>query len=81
MPNPCLKSNGQFHPFAYSRRSYINCDRERIFFQPCYGQLYWNQEEKRCDPTVPDVVLYSQVIAMNPQMKIRQQYSKLIDRF
>jgi hypothetical protein len=43
----------QFHPFAFSRRAYINCDDEIIFFQPCNAKLYWNQEEKRCDRALP----------------------------
>ena len=54
VPNPCLpRSQQQFHPFAFSRRAYINCDDERIFFQPCNANLYWNQEDKRCDRVLP----------------------------
>jgi len=75
VPNPCRTSKTQFHPFAFSRRSYINCDGERIFFQPCFGQMYWNQEEKRCDPKIPNLVFYAQVIAMNPTSEIREQFS------
>lgn len=56
VPNPCLASRTQFHPFAYSRRAYINCDGESIFFQPCYGFLYWNQEDKRCDRELPNLL-------------------------
>ncbi len=53
VPNPCLMNIQQFHPFAFSRRAYINCDDEIIFFQPCNAKLYWNQEEKRCDRALP----------------------------
>jgi hypothetical protein len=56
VPNPCLTSSKQFHPFAFGRRAYINCDGETIFFQPCNSVLYWNQEEKRCDRTLPDIL-------------------------
>jgi hypothetical protein len=53
VPNPCLTNLQQFHPFAFSRRAYINCDDELIFFQPCNTNLYWNQENKRCDRSLP----------------------------
>jgi hypothetical protein len=53
VPNPCLANIQQFHPFAFSRRAYINCDDELIFFQPCNANLYWNQENKRCDRSLP----------------------------
>ncbi len=53
VPNPCLTNLQQFHPFAFSRRAYINCDDELIFFQPCNANLYWNQENKRCDRSLP----------------------------
>lgn len=53
VPNPCLSNAHQFHPFAFSRHAYINCDDEWIFFQPCNANLYWNQEEKRCDRVLP----------------------------
>ncbi len=54
----------QFHPFAFSRRAYINCDDEFIFFQPCNAKLYWNQEEKRCDRLLP-VLLRAPFINLN----------------
>ncbi len=53
VPNPCLMNLQQFHPFAFSRQAYINCDDELIFFQPCNAKLYWNQENKRCDRLLP----------------------------
>lgn len=53
VPNPCLMNTQRFHPFAYSRQAYINCDGESIFFQPCNGKLYWDQEDKRCDRMLP----------------------------
>jgi len=53
VPNPCLMNLQQFHPFAFSRQAYINCDDELIFFQPCNAKLYWNQEDKRCDRLLP----------------------------
>jgi len=56
VPNPCLGHRQQFHPFAFSRRAYINCDDEVIFFQPCNSLLYWNQEGKRCDRSLPDLL-------------------------
>lgn len=56
VPNPCLMNIQQFHPFAYNRHAYINCDKESIFFQPCNEQLYWIQEYKRCDRTLPDLL-------------------------
>jgi hypothetical protein len=56
VPNPCLTNSQQFHPFAFSRRAYINCDDEIIFFQPCNSLLYWNQEYKRCDRSLPTLL-------------------------
>ncbi|UJR22066.1 hypothetical protein I4U23_025134 [Adineta vaga] len=56
VPNPCLNNVQQFHSFAFSRHAYINCDDELIFFQPCNSLLYWNQEEKRCDRSLPDIL-------------------------
>jgi hypothetical protein len=56
VPNPCLGHRQQFHPFAFSRRAYINCDDEVIFFQPCNSLLYWNQEGKRCDRSLPELL-------------------------
>jgi hypothetical protein len=64
VPNPCLTNMQQFHPFAFSRRAYINCDDEFIFFQPCNAKLYWNQEEKRCDRLLP-VLLRAPFINLN----------------
>ncbi|CAF1203880.1 unnamed protein product [Adineta steineri] len=56
VPNPCLTSKTQFHPFAFSRHAYINCDKKTIFFQPCNSNLYWDQENKRCDRSLPDLL-------------------------
>ncbi len=53
VPNPCLTSTEQFFPFAFSQRSYIQCDGELIHFQPCGPTLYWSQEEKICDRKPP----------------------------
>ena len=65
VPNPCLAKQAQFHPFAFSRRAYINCDGETIFFQPCYGFLYWNQEAKRCDRELPNLLMDSSLKTFN----------------
>ena len=66
VPNPCITPNhGQFHPFAFSRRAYINCDDDIIFFQPCYGLLYWNQEDKRCDRALPELFKSSSLLSNN----------------
>ncbi|CAF0772486.1 unnamed protein product [Adineta ricciae] len=56
VPNPCLSNSQQFHPFAFSRHAFINCDDDLVFFQPCNAHLYWNQEEKRCDRALPDIL-------------------------
>jgi len=56
VPNPCLTNSQQFHPFAFSRRAFINCDDELIFFQSCNALLYWNQEGKRCERLLPDIL-------------------------
>jgi hypothetical protein len=73
VPNPCLKNNGQFHPFAFSRRAYINCDGETIFFQPCYGRLYWNQEDKRCDRSLPELLLFKPMISVDRNEQYRSK--------
>lgn len=48
VPNPCLAENGQYFPYAFSERAYIQCDAGGIHFQPCSSQVYWNQAEKVC---------------------------------
>jgi hypothetical protein len=53
VPNPCLTSGEQFFQYAFSQRSYIQCDGELIYFQPCGPLLFWNQEQKICDRKRP----------------------------
>jgi hypothetical protein len=49
VPNPCLTSNEQFFPYAFSDRAYVQCNGDLIYFQPCGPSLYWNQVDKLCD--------------------------------
>jgi len=72
VPNPCLTNTQQFHLFAFSRRAYINCDGELIFFQPCNDRLYWNQEYKRCDRSLP-LLLRAPFLLLRNQNEQQQQ--------
>lgn len=76
--NPCLITDEQFFPYAFSQRAYIQCDGDLIYFQPCGPSLYWIQDEKICDRKRPPKVdltalLAKLVIKKNEEEKENQK--------
>ncbi|CAF4872039.1 unnamed protein product, partial [Rotaria sp. Silwood1] len=80
VPNPCLTSNEQFFPYAFSQRAYIHCDGEIINFQPCSALLYWNQEEKNCNRKRPTKVILPKLKKkLSSKSKKNKQEEKIIE--
>ncbi|CAF1251483.1 unnamed protein product [Rotaria sordida] len=78
--NPCLTSNEQFFPYAFSQRAYIQCDGDIIHFQPCSTLLFWNQEETICDRKRPTKVHLQKLLTkLISKTKNKKHHEKIVE--